>query len=76
MVVREQDDMWARKHVTMGMKEWFAKMDGARFWRGGMIDAFVWTYSVYMSAGFGKLGKAVWITKAVRNTEAWLKGAM
>ena len=62
--------------MMAGMRLWVRVMNEQTFQAGYIIDRFVWTYTLYMSAGYGETGVKSWISKAVVETEEWLKTAM
>jgi len=51
-------------------------MTAAKFAAGSLIDKFVWTYSVYMTAGYSDVGIKAWLSQAIQNTEVWLRASM
>ena len=75
-VVTDDFIRWARVEVIQGMRGWTREMDAEKFARGQLVDKFVWTYSLYMVAGYGEAGRKKWISMAVVQTSDWLRDAM
>jgi len=68
--------VWAQMSVIDAVRVWAHEMNAEKFNQGTLTDKFVWTYSVYMIAGFSKIGTKAWITRAVKDTGTWLRTAM
>jgi len=68
--------VWAQIPVIDAIRTWVRGMDADKFAQGTLTDKFVWTYSVYMIAGFSMIGMKAWINRAVNDTGEWLRTAM
>jgi len=67
---------WSRIEVIQAMHSWARDMTPTRFAAGGLIDKFVWMYTLYMTAGHANVGTKAWINKAIHETGLWLHTAM
>lgn len=67
---------WAQIGVIQAIRSWIRGMTAAKFAAGSLIDKFVWTYSVYMTAGYSDVGIKAWLSQAIQNTEVWLRASM
>lgn len=67
---------WAKIEVIQAMRSWVRGMTAAKFAAGSLIDKFVWTYSVYMMAGYSNVGVKAWLNQAIQDTEVWLRTAI
>jgi len=68
--------VWVQMPVINGMRTWVREMTSEKFAQGTLIDKLVWTYCLYMTAGFSKIGMKAWINCAVKETGDWLCATM
>ena len=67
---------WKMMPVIQGMRTWVREMSATKFASGSVLDKFVWTYSLYMTAGYADIGMKAWLNKALHDTGEWLRDSM
>ncbi|KIJ42541.1 hypothetical protein M422DRAFT_254320, partial [Sphaerobolus stellatus SS14] len=75
LLVCHSSENWQWKEVAQDMEQWIGNIDKKSFMDGSIIEKFLWTYAVYMTAGAGRKLHMPWWKTAVGNTIEWLRAA-